>query len=89
MALDKLKEMVTTFTEDEAQQVINFVISLRKSKTNEIDEEIQTSISSTEFDEMMANGLAQAKAGQGRPVSEVRSDLRRKIREWQNECVSG
>lgn len=35
-----------------------------------------------EFDSIMEKGLAQAKAGQGRPLSDVTRDMKRKIREW-------
>lgn len=35
-----------------------------------------------EFDSIMEKGLSQAKAGQGRPLSDVTSDMKRKIKEW-------
>ena len=34
------------------------------------------------FNEMMAKGLKQAKANDGRPAADVIADIKRKIREW-------
>ena len=36
----------------------------------------------TEFDAMMAKGLAQAKAGESRPAADVLKDIKSNIREW-------
>lgn len=36
----------------------------------------------TDFDAMMAKGLAQAKAGKGRPADDVLKDIKNNIREW-------
>jgi len=39
-------------------------------------------MSKEEFDSMMAKGLAQAKANESRPASDVLSDIRNNIKEW-------
>ena len=39
-------------------------------------------MSDAEFDTMMENGLMQAKAGKGKPATEVADNLKKKIREW-------
>lgn len=46
------------------------------------EDETRQVLISAEFDTMMATGFAQAKAGHGRSVADVKNDLRRKIREW-------
>ena len=45
-------------------------------------DEAQQVLNSSDFDTMVAAGLAQAKAGQGRPVVDVKNDLKKKMKEW-------
>ena len=44
--------------------------------------EARDEMSDKEFDLMMETGLKQAKNGIGRHTSEVKSDLKKKIKEW-------
>ena len=55
---------------------IPFSLTLHKAPTA-VDE-----MSKDEFDSMMAKGLAQAKANESRPASDVLSDIRNNIKEW-------
>ena len=42
----------------------------------------RSEMSDKEFDSIMEKGFAQAKEGQGRALSDVTHDMKRKIREW-------
>ena len=55
---------------------IPFSLTLHKAPTA-VDE-----MSKDEFDSMMAKGLAQARANESRPASDVLSDIRNNIKEW-------
>ena len=60
---------------------IPFSLTLHKAPTA-VDEIAVDEMSKDEFDSMMAKGLAQAKANESRPASDVLSDIRNNIKEW-------
>ena len=43
---------------------------------------VRNEMTDKEFDFLMEKGLDQAKAGQGRPLSDVTHDMKNKIKEW-------